>query len=182
MLALALEAGDQWITLLSRLRLADYAASDGDLRAAIALGLECVTALEAMRRPETLGMTLANLCSAYLQAGDNEAARALPLLRSHLYAGVLFNHIALIASRDGDLSAAARLLGHPDAWYALYQTTRRKSTEARSEKLARAAIIAGLGAAGAQALLDAGDALGDAGADALARQFLGRVSGAVGAI
>ena len=129
-------------------------------------------------------MTLANLCSAYLQAGDNEAARAaaaraLPLLRSHLYAGVLFNHIALIAVRDGDLSAAARLLGHSDAWYALYQTTRRQSTEARSEEPAREAIIAGLGAAEVQALLDAGGALGDAGADALARPFLGRVGGAV---
>ena len=187
MLALALEAGDQWITLQSRFRFADHAAGYGDLRAAIALGLECVAALEAKRRPETLGMTLANLCSAYLQAGDIEAARAaaasaLPLLRSPLYAGVLFNHIALIAVRDGDLSAAARLFGHSDDWYALYQTTRRQLTEAHSEEPAHAAIIVGLGAAEAQALLDAGGAMGDAGADALARQFPGRVGGALGAV
>ena len=178
MLELAKEANDEWLTLFACFRAADYATADGDMSAAITLGCECVAALQRIHRPRELGVGLANLCSAYLQAGDvraarRAAARALPLVRRHLYAGVLFNHLSLIAARDGNLHAAARLLGHADAWYAQNQLSRRQATEARVMEPALDLIVAGVGAGAAAQLRTEGAALDDAAADALATRFLG---------
>ena len=95
-----------------------------------------------------------NLCAATLLSGDEAtaparalAARALPLLRLNLYAGVLFNHLSLLAARAGDARLAARLLGHADRWYADNQSPHRQATEALLLDLAVLAIDAALGPA-----------------------------------
>ena len=60
------------------------------------------------------------MCAALIMIGDHagalEAAQeALPLLRAEDQAIWLFDHLALLAVRQGRLNAAARLQGYTDA-------------------------------------------------------------------
>jgi predicted ATPase/DNA-binding winged helix-turn-helix (wHTH) protein len=181
-LALAEQAGDARRAAHARFRLADHATAAGDIEEAIALGQESVAEMQRLRRPASHGMALSNLCAAYLQAGDDEhardaAAQALPLLRPNLYAGVLFNHLALLAVRAGDAESAARLLGHADQWYLTYQSPQRQTTEQRVMEPAVAAIVAAIGEAACKRLRAEGAALDDVQADALAWCVLGRLIG-----
>ena len=134
MLALAQPSGDDERTAVARDCLADATTASGDLPESIAL---VHTALANQRRQlgAERGHTLMNLCAAMLLSGDEAPARALsarelPLLRLNLYAGVLFNHLSLLAARTNDVRLAARLLGHADRWYADNQSPHRQATQA----------------------------------------------------
>ena len=113
MLALAQQSGDEERVAVARDCLADATTASADLPEAIAL---CHLALadELRQFGAERGHTLMNLCAATLLSGDEAtaparalAARALPLLRLNLYAGVLFNHLSLLAARTGDARLAA---------------------------------------------------------------------------
>lgn len=178
MLALAEQTGDPTRVAMARFRLADHATGEGRLDEAIALGQACVAELAHARRPVVQAMALANLASAHLQAGDDASAaqalaQSLPMMRPHLYAGVLFNHLALLAVRAGDATTAARLLGHADDWYARNQSPRRQAAEQQVMEPALAAIVAALGEPECRRLRAEGAKLDELQAEALAWRVLG---------
>jgi predicted ATPase/DNA-binding winged helix-turn-helix (wHTH) protein len=185
MLALAERSGDPARVAMARFRLADHATGEGRLDEAITLGQACVDELALARRPVVQAMALANLASAWLQAGDDARAaqalaRSLPMMRPHLYAGVLFNHLALLAVRAGDGATAARLLGHADAWYRRNQSPRRQAAERRVMEPALQAIEAALGDDECRRLRDEGAALDEGQAEALAWQVLAAAGAGAG--
>jgi predicted ATPase/DNA-binding winged helix-turn-helix (wHTH) protein len=118
--ALALECGaDSGMVVVSH-NLADLALCLGEADEAVRLGRELVARLRRGRNRYNLGFALGNLCAALIMIGDHagalEAAQeALPLLRAEDQAIWLFDHLALLAARQGRLNAAARLQGYTDA-------------------------------------------------------------------
>lgn len=173
-LALATDAGDERRRASMLLLIADSATGAGDLDEAIAVGQDAAAAMRAQHRPTSAGIALANLCSAWLQAGDEASARqaagqALGLLRPHPYAGVLFNHLAVLAWRAGHREAAARLLGQADRFYLANQSPHRQATEARLLERALPGLTKSLGASRLATLREEGARLDEGSADTLAR-------------
>ena len=177
MLALAEQTGDPARIAMAHFRLADHATGEGRLDEAVRLGQACIAELAQVRRPVVQAMALANLASAWLQAGDDARAaqalaQSLPMMRPHLYAGVLFNHLALLAVRAGDAATAARLLGHADDWYVRNQSPRRQAAEQQVMAPALAAIVAALGEPACDRLRAEGARLDELQAEALAWRVL----------
>lgn len=118
-----------------------------------------------------LGMAWANLAAAQLVCGRDEAARASiaqawPRYELQEAQPMLYAHLALLASRDGRLDDAARLLGCSDAWHCAVDR-RPESGDARIVALARATVGATREAARAE-----GEALTPAQALALVKSVL----------
>jgi predicted ATPase/DNA-binding winged helix-turn-helix (wHTH) protein len=117
---LALECGaDSGMVVVSH-NLADLALSLGEADEAARMGRELVARLRRGRNRYNLGFALGNLCAALIMIGDHAGAleaahEALPLLRAEDHAIWLFDHLALLAARQGRLRAAARLQGYTDA-------------------------------------------------------------------
>ncbi|MEY4750538.1 MAG: hypothetical protein RIQ60_2752 [Pseudomonadota bacterium] len=176
-LALARAMGDTRRSARLLYLLADEATAHGEPAAAIELCQSAIAAQQPLLRPATLGMAWSNLCAAQLLAGDvtgarGSAARALPLLRPQHYANVLFNHLALLAARDGQAELGARLLGHADRWYAANQTPARQAIEARVMALTLPSLTEALGPTRLAGLRAEGASLDEALADALATPLL----------
>jgi predicted ATPase/DNA-binding winged helix-turn-helix (wHTH) protein len=176
-LVLAAQFGDARREARLRFFLADEITSHGDPAEAIALGHAAIEALRPYVRPAITGATWSNLCAAFLLAGDDEqarraAAQALPLMRPQLYAGILFNHLALLALRAGQPDLAARLLGHAERWYRDNQNPRPQATEARLLQILQPALDQALAPGRCTELRAQGADLSDHQADALAWQLL----------
>ncbi len=173
---LAEATGDERRLLRVRFRLAEAATAAGRWPEAIGEGRTVVMQMLRQNRPLTLGMACANLCAALALSGDDAAARSSasqswPLLQPNAYAGVLCNHLALLAARAGQADDAALLLGHADAWYAANQSPQRQAVEQRLLAVVWPMIDAALGGRAA-ARREAGARLGAAEADLLAQRVL----------
>ena len=173
-LAYAERAGAERAAAWARLKLADAALMAGDRDEAIALGEAAVRELRALDQPSNMGLALSNLCAALLLEGElararEAAAEALPLLWRNGWAYLLLDSLAYLSARDGQALFGARLLGVADAWYANHGDERQPN-EASLERLAAAAIKAALGDDSAAQIRAEGRALGDADAQAIARQ------------
>lgn len=168
--------GDERRLLRVRFRMAEAATAAGRWPEAIGEGRIVVMQLLHQNRPLTLGMACANLCAAQALSGDDEAARSSasqswPLLQPNAYAGVLCNHLALLAARAGQADNAALLLGHADAWYAANQSPKRQAVEQRLLHAVWPMIDAALVGCAATRR-EAGARLGAAEADLLVQRVL----------
>lgn len=117
---LALECGGDCGMLVVSHNLADLALCLGEADEAVRMGRELVTRLRRGRNRYHLGFALGNLCAALIMTGDYAGAletgrEALPLLRAEEQAVWLFDHLTLLAARQGRLATAARLQGYADA-------------------------------------------------------------------
>jgi predicted ATPase/DNA-binding winged helix-turn-helix (wHTH) protein len=176
-LALAIEAGAVRAAAWARLKLADAALMAGAVDEAILLGQEVVGELRDLQQPSNLGLALSNLCAALLQRGDPERARqaaieALPLMGRNGWAYMLLDSVALLAAIDGDGTRALHLIGYTDAWYRRHHDSRQPNELALANR-ARAVCAAALDARSLTALVEAGERLSDAAAEAVARAALG---------
>ena len=112
-------------------------------------------------------------CHVRWQAGRarSSASQSWPLLQPNAYAGVLCNHLALLAARAGQADNAALLLGHADAWYAANQSPKRQAVEQRLLHAVWPMIDAALVGCAATRR-EAGARLGAAEADLLVQRVL----------
>jgi hypothetical protein len=135
--------------------------------------------LQAAGKIRLQSYALATLCAAYVVAGDMPSARlagiqALPIaMKTQHRLGV--DHIALLASRSGNFSHAARLLGFADAMYQPGHH-RRLWPEAWSEEQAVGTIEDELGLDELPRLRAAGSRLTREEAEACARAVLAEPS------
>lgn len=146
-LALAEQAGAFRCVAKTRLKVADHALMAGDVDDAIAVGRFVIVELRRLGQPAALGWALNNLCAACLTQGDDEAARglaaqAMPLVWTHGWGVDPANHIALIATRPGNHTAAAMLLGYPHATYAANQDAPLPNEVRLAEQAARSLLTA----------------------------------------
>jgi ATP/maltotriose-dependent transcriptional regulator MalT len=144
--------------------LADQALAAGDLRKAVDLGRQLLLRATE-RRTYLLLVVLGNLANALLQSGDvaeargllarfNEASRAAQWDGFGTYAAVF----ALLASSEGRLETAARLMGYGDRCYAALGGLLQPN-EARARALALAPVAAKLDAAQVRRLMAEGERL-----------------------
>lgn len=176
-LMLAQQAGSRRSVARTRLNLADHALMAGDVQEALAVGQAAIDDLRALDQPAALGWALANLCAAHLFAGDHDraltaAAEALPLMWAHGWGADLLNHVALIATLQGQHEPAAQLLGYARASHAASRDTALANEAALAERASRFAALA-LGEAGFQHLASQGARLDSKAAERLARSVIG---------
>ena len=168
-IALFDEAGDLRSAAWQRHNIADAALMAGELDEAIRLERAAIDELSLLKEDRLLCSALANLCTAYLFAGDTGAAivaarRSLPHMHRMTMQADLFDHLALIAVRTDRLSEAALLLGCSDRWYQHDQRVRQPN-EARLVVASIGLLVAKLGASEVElkrlegARLDDGQAL-----------------------
>ena len=168
--ALALECGaDSGMVVVSH-NLADLALCLDEADEAVRLGRELVTRLRRGRNRYNLGFALGNLCAALIMVGDYPGAletgrEALPLLRAEEQAIWLFDHLTLLAARQGRLAAAARLQGYADATRQATASV-RDPCELRANQQTLAILHATLGSDEAARLQAEGALLATAHADA----------------
>lgn len=122
----------------------------GDLDGAIAQCREVLLELREGRFVDdaVLGFVLGNLGGMLTEGGDRgEAsatfAEAAPLLRDPWQLWVIFDHIALLHAKAGDLAGAARALGFADRCYRDHAAARQPN-EARARESLRQLLGQGL--------------------------------------
>jgi len=178
-LDLAERAGAVRAAAWARLKLADAALMAGRSEEAVILGEAAVIELRRIQQPSNLGLALSNLCAALLQCeawarAHAAAVEALPLMCRNGWGYMLLDSIALIAAREGQVGCAMKLLGYVERWYDLHGDSRQPN-EAALALRTRGLCAATLDEAAGAALVEAGAALSDGEAEALAAAALGLV-------
>jgi predicted ATPase/class 3 adenylate cyclase/DNA-binding winged helix-turn-helix (wHTH) protein len=177
-LELAEQAGATRIANAARLGLGDAALLAQDYEEAAALSREVVDVQRFANVPFSRAIALENLSNALVHLGDLAGAvaaaeEALPVMRVNEAGADVFTILALVAVRSAMPEAAARMLGHVDAWVATSQY-HLAPNEARAAEEAGREIDAAIGADQHARLRAAGAALTDAEADALASGLFAR--------
>ncbi len=132
--------------------------ASGDIDAAIVICREVLSGIRAFKFPDdsVLGFALGNLAGMLTERGDLSEAgacllEAVPLLAEPWQIWVIFDHVALLAARSGELDVAAQALGFGAACYATHGAMRQPNEQrARTEAQRLAANV--LGAAQVAAL------------------------------
>jgi len=138
--------------LRATLHAADLLLALGQPHEARSEGEAIVARLRGTPHSDHLGRALANLGAAALVLDDFESARrafaeALTLLIEHDFCYWLFDHVALLAAREGRFEAAAMALGFADAGYARFAKGCRMQNETRAREQALSMVDQRLDAA-----------------------------------
>jgi hypothetical protein len=180
LLTLAEQAGADLTAAFARYGLADAASTAEDFEEAVTLGRAVVAEQRTLARQSVLHDALSNLCGALLMQGDIESAAAAALeawpSAREAHAGYLLDHVAFLATLIGRCADGARILVGADAWYSASQMDRLPN-EARSARLARAAIDKALEPADRARRFAVDEQLGNGQIDALVRSVLSEATG-----
>lgn len=175
-IALCEQAGATRTAAWQRHNVADAVLMAGDFHEAIRLEQAAIQELSVLNEDRFLCWAMANLCAAYLFAGDtlgavSAARRALPHMHRMTQHADLFDHLALIAARLERFTEAGLLLGCSDEWYRRSQKVRQPN-EARLAAEAESALGKEWDAMQVERQRIAGAGLDDVHAIALAQQVL----------